>query len=66
MDLLHILSYLPKYLNFVNHTSYIGWRESRKLKPIIVDQALFLAENTEMFFATQKRPLPDAYRLFTE
>ncbi|GFQ06511.1 xylosyltransferase 1 [Phtheirospermum japonicum] len=22
-------------------------------------------ENTEMFFATQKRPLPDAYRLFT-
>ncbi|KAK6122750.1 hypothetical protein DH2020_043508 [Rehmannia glutinosa] len=64
-DLLHILSYLPKDLNFVNHTSYIGWRESRKLKPIIVDQALFLADNREMFFATQKRPLPDAYRLFT-
>lgn len=26
-DLLHILSYLPKDLNFVNHSSYIGWRE---------------------------------------
>lgn len=26
-DLLHILSYLPKDLNFVNHTSHIGWRE---------------------------------------
>lgn len=26
-DLLHILSYLPKDLNFVNHTSYIGWKE---------------------------------------
>lgn len=26
-DLLHILSFLPKELNFVNHTSYIGWRE---------------------------------------
>ncbi|KAL0366784.1 UNVERIFIED_CONTAM: Beta-glucuronosyltransferase GlcAT14A [Sesamum radiatum] len=64
-DLLHILSYLPRDLNFVNHTSYIGWRESKKLKPIIVDPALFLAENTEMFFATQERPLPDAYRLFT-
>ncbi|KAI3459599.1 hypothetical protein Pfo_016262 [Paulownia fortunei] len=64
-DLLHILSYLPKDLNFVNHTSYIGWRESRKLKPIIVDPALFLEENSEMFFATQKRPLPDTYRLFT-
>lgn len=26
-DLLHILSYLPKNLNFVNHSSYIGWKE---------------------------------------
>lgn len=26
-DLLHILSYMPKDLNFVNHSSYIGWRE---------------------------------------
>ena len=26
-DLLHILSFLPKDLNFVNHSSYIGWRE---------------------------------------
>ncbi|KAL8491156.1 hypothetical protein ACS0TY_022983 [Phlomoides rotata] len=64
-DLLHILSYLPRDLNFVNHTGYIGWRESRKLKPIIVDPALYLTENSEFFFATQKRPLPDAYRLFT-
>ncbi|KAL1561651.1 beta-glucuronosyltransferase GlcAT14A-like [Salvia divinorum] len=64
-DLLHILSYLPRNLNFVNHTSYIGWRESRKLKPIIVDTALYLTDNIETFFATQKRPLPDAYRLFT-
>ncbi|KAG8372789.1 hypothetical protein BUALT_Bualt12G0103500 [Buddleja alternifolia] len=64
-DLLHILSYLPRDLNFVNHTSYIGWRESRKLKPIIVDPGLYLAGNGEMFFATQKRELPDAYRLFT-
>lgn len=64
-DLLHILSYLPKDLNFVNHTSYIGWRESRKLKPIIVDPALYLAENSESFYATEKRQLPDAFRLFT-
>ncbi|XP_022858594.1 beta-glucuronosyltransferase GlcAT14A-like [Olea europaea var. sylvestris] len=64
-DLLHILSYLPKDLNFVNHSSYIGWRESRKLKPIIVDPALYLAENSEMFYATEKRQLPDAFRLFT-
>ncbi|XP_061348088.1 beta-glucuronosyltransferase GlcAT14B [Gastrolobium bilobum] len=64
-DLLHILSFLPKDLNFVNHSSYIGWKELRKLKPIIVDPGLYLSEGTEMFYATQKRELPSAYRLFT-
>ncbi|XP_023731771.1 beta-glucuronosyltransferase GlcAT14A [Lactuca sativa] len=64
-DLLHILSYLPKDLNFVNHTSYIGWKESRILKPVVVDPGLFLVEQSEIFYGTQRRPLPDAYRLFT-
>ncbi|KAM7488379.1 hypothetical protein LguiB_025863 [Lonicera macranthoides] len=63
-DLLHILSYLPKDLNFVNHTSYIGWRESRGLKPIVVDPGLYLSEEDDMYYATQRRKLPDAYRLF--
>ncbi|XP_071735967.1 beta-glucuronosyltransferase GlcAT14A-like [Rutidosis leptorrhynchoides] len=65
MYLLHILSYVPKDLNFVNHTSYIGWKESRMLKPVVVDPGLFLNEPSEIFYGTQKRPLPDAYRLFT-
>ncbi|KAI4338140.1 hypothetical protein L6164_016487 [Bauhinia variegata] len=64
-DLLHIFSFLPKDINFMNHSSYIGWKESRKLRPIIVDPGLYLAEGTEMFFATQRRDYPDAYRLFT-
>ncbi|KAG9141415.1 hypothetical protein Leryth_001861 [Lithospermum erythrorhizon] len=63
-DLLHILSYVPKDLNFANHSSYIGWKESRKLKPIIVDSGLYLSE-IETFYATQKRTLPSAFRLFT-
>ncbi|PWA81576.1 Glycosyl transferase, family 14 [Artemisia annua] len=61
-DLLHILSYMPKDLNFVNHTSYIGWKESRILKPVVVDPGLFLTEQSEIFYGTQRRPLPDAYR----
>ncbi|GAV76630.1 Branch domain-containing protein [Cephalotus follicularis] len=64
-DLLHIISYLPKDLNFVNHSSYVGWKESRQMKPIIVDPGLYLSETTEMFYATQKRELPNAFRLFT-
>lgn len=64
-DLLHILSFLPKNLNFVNHTSYVGWKESRKLKPIIVDPGLYLAGKTDIFYASQKRELPNAYLLYT-
>lgn len=64
-DLLHILSYLPKDLNFVNHTSYIGWRESKRLKPIIVDPGLYLKEKAAMFYATQKRDLASSYQLFS-
>jgi len=26
-DILHIFSYLPRYLNFIEHTSNIGWKE---------------------------------------
>ncbi|XP_010488505.1 PREDICTED: beta-glucuronosyltransferase GlcAT14B [Camelina sativa] len=64
-ELLHIMSYLPKDLNFVNHTSYIGWKESRRLKPVIVDPGLYLVEKTDMFFASQKRELPKAFKLFS-
>ncbi|KAB2092466.1 hypothetical protein ES319_A02G033100v1 [Gossypium barbadense] len=64
-DILHILSYLPNDLNFVNHTNYIGWKESKKLKPIIVDTGLYLLEKEEIFYATQKRELPTAFKLFS-
>ncbi|KAL8162856.1 hypothetical protein V2J09_014345 [Rumex salicifolius] len=64
-DLLHIFSFLPKELNFVNHTSYIGWRESRKLRRIIVDPGLYQEKKTDMFYASGKRGLPNAYHLFT-
>ncbi|KAF8388338.1 hypothetical protein HHK36_027004 [Tetracentron sinense] len=64
-DLLHILSFLPRDLNFVNHSSHIGWRESHRLKPIIVDPGLYLSDNSDVFYVTQKRELPNSYRLFT-
>ncbi|XP_008808451.1 beta-glucuronosyltransferase GlcAT14A-like [Phoenix dactylifera] len=64
-DLLHVFSFLPKDLNFVQHSSYIGWKESQRQKLIIVDPGLYLSSRTEVFYATQKRELPNAYRLFT-
>ncbi|KAJ3690020.1 hypothetical protein LUZ61_019184 [Rhynchospora tenuis] len=64
-DLLHVFSFLPRDLNFIQHTSYIGWKESRRIRPIVVDPSLYLSTRTDIFYATQKRDLPNAYRLFT-
>ncbi|EER95514.1 hypothetical protein BDA96_01G540000 [Sorghum bicolor] len=64
-DLLHVFSYLPKDLNFIQHTSYIGWKEERQIRPIIVDPGLYLSSRNDIFYATQKRDLPNAYKLFT-
>lgn len=38
---------------------------ARRLRPIIVDPGLYLSEKTGMFYASQKRDLPNAFRLFT-
>ncbi|XP_020589862.1 beta-glucuronosyltransferase GlcAT14A-like [Phalaenopsis equestris] len=64
-DLLHVFSFLPKDLNFVQHSSYVGWRESRMLKHVIVDPGLYLSSKADVFYATQKRDVPNAYRIFT-
>ncbi|XP_051182821.1 beta-glucuronosyltransferase GlcAT14A [Lolium perenne] len=64
-DLLHVLSYLPRDINFIQHTSYVGWKEARQIRPIIVDPGLYLSSRTDIFYATQKRELPSAYKLFT-
>lgn len=31
LDLLHVFSYLMKNLNFIDHTSNIGWKEYEHL-----------------------------------
>ncbi|XP_078440483.1 core-2/I-branching beta-1,6-N-acetylglucosaminyltransferase family protein [Wolffia australiana] len=64
-DILHIFSFLPRDLNFVRHSGHIGWRESRRLKPIIVDPGLYHSSKRDVMYATQKRELPNAYRLFS-
>ncbi|KAH9533403.1 hypothetical protein CY35_18G050500 [Sphagnum magellanicum] len=64
-DLLHVFSYLPKDLNFIEHTSDIGWKEFQRAKPIIIDPGLYMDKKTDIFWATQRRAVPSAFRLFT-
>lgn len=64
-DLLHTFSYLPRDLNFIDHTSNIGWKEYQRAKPIIVDPGLYMTKKEDVFWVTQRRSVPTAFKLFT-
>ncbi|KAF2608413.1 hypothetical protein F2Q68_00045682 [Brassica cretica] len=65
-DLSHVFASVNRSLNFIDHTSDLAWKESQRIKPIVVDPALYLARRTQLFTATEKRPTPDAFKVFTE
>ncbi|KAL3628621.1 hypothetical protein CASFOL_027667 [Castilleja foliolosa] len=59
-DILHIFSYLPRDLNFIQHTSEFGLKES-----IIIDPGLYHSKISGVFWAKEKRSLPASFKLFT-
>ncbi|CAI8582924.1 unnamed protein product [Vicia faba] len=64
-DLSHVFSSVNRDLNFIDHTSDLGWKESDRFKPIVVDPGTYLARRSQIFQATEKRTTPDAFKLFT-
>ncbi|KAK3040740.1 hypothetical protein RJ639_029262 [Escallonia herrerae] len=64
-DLSHVFSSVKRDLNFIDHTSDLGWKEAQRIQPIVVDPGLYLARRTQIFHATEKRPMPDAFTVFT-
>uniref|UniRef100_A0A2N9IA34 Uncharacterized protein n=1 Tax=Fagus sylvatica TaxID=28930 RepID=A0A2N9IA34_FAGSY len=64
-DLLHTLSAIPRNLNFIEHTSDIGWKEYQRAKPVIIDPGLYSQHKSDVFWVSEQRSVPTAYRLFT-
>ncbi|KAG0450774.1 hypothetical protein HPP92_026575 [Vanilla planifolia] len=63
-DLLHIFSYLPRNLNFIEHSSNIGWKEHQRARPIIVDPGLYGFDKADVFWIKDKRSMPSSFKLF--
>eukprot|EP00270_Netrium_digitus_P003330 TRINITY_DN1380_c0_g1_i1.p1 TRINITY_DN1380_c0_g1~~TRINITY_DN1380_c0_g1_i1.p1 ORF type:complete len:435 (+),score=74.41 TRINITY_DN1380_c0_g1_i1:378-1682(+) len=63
-DFLHVLASVPLSLNFVDHSSNLGMKEHLRARPIVVDPALYSSTKSELFFASQKRSIPTAFKLF--
>ncbi|KAJ1687372.1 hypothetical protein LUZ63_018762 [Rhynchospora breviuscula] len=64
-DLIVAFSNLPRDLNFVQHTSRLGWKIKKRAKPIMLDPALSETNKTEIIWLTQNRTVPTAFKLFT-
>ncbi|URE06248.1 Core-2/I-Branching enzyme [Musa troglodytarum] len=64
-DLLHTFSNLPRDLNFIDHTSDIGWKEFQRAKPVIIDPGLYMTKKSDVFWIPQRRSVPTAFKLFT-
>ncbi|KAF5749638.1 xylosyltransferase 1-like [Tripterygium wilfordii] len=64
-DLLHTLATVPRNLNFIEHTSDIGWKEHQRAKPVIIDPGLYSLHKSDVFWISEKRSVPSAYKLFT-
>ncbi|KAG6501214.1 beta-glucuronosyltransferase GlcAT14B-like [Zingiber officinale] len=64
-DLLYTLSSLPRDFNYIEHTSDIGWKEFHRARPLIIDPGLYSLQKADVFWVTEKRGLPSAFKLFT-
>ncbi|OVA06245.1 Glycosyl transferase [Macleaya cordata] len=64
-DVLHVFSYLPRDLNFLEHTSNIGWKEFQRARPLIIDPGLYHSKKSGVFWAKEKRAVPFSFKLFT-
>ncbi|MBA0765797.1 hypothetical protein Gotri_014936 [Gossypium trilobum] len=61
-DLSHVFSSVRRDLNFIDHNNDLG---DQRFRPIVVDPGLYLARRTKIFYATEKRAMPDAFKIFT-
>ncbi|XP_030508363.2 beta-glucuronosyltransferase GlcAT14A [Cannabis sativa] len=65
-DLIHAFSELPsKDLNFIQHSSRLGWKLNKRGKPIVIDPGLYSLNKSEIWWAIKQRALPTAFKLYT-
>ncbi|KAG5608946.1 hypothetical protein H5410_020227 [Solanum commersonii] len=63
-DFLHILSFVPRNLNFIEYNMNISPEEYQKALEVVVDSRLYILLRGKMFVGDRKRVLPSAFKLF--
>lgn len=64
-DLIHAFSDLPRDVNFVQHSSHLGWKLNKRGKPILMDPALYSLNKSDIWWVVEQRALPTSFKLYT-
>ncbi|KAI9120470.1 hypothetical protein K1719_007503 [Acacia pycnantha] len=64
-DLIKAFSGLPRDINFIHHTSHLGWKFNKWGKPMIIDPGLYSLKKSEIWLVSKQRSLPTAFKLYT-
>ncbi|XP_002515811.3 beta-glucuronosyltransferase GlcAT14A [Ricinus communis] len=63
-DFLHAMTSLPKDLNFIHYSKDTEWKQKYKVNQIVMDPSLYLQKSSDLFYAVETRPNPDAFKIF--
>ncbi|KAH8491383.1 hypothetical protein H0E87_023506 [Populus deltoides] len=64
-DLIDAFSTIPRNLNFIQHSSRLGWKLNKRAKPIMIDPGLSSLNKSEIWWVIKQRSLPTAFKLYT-
>ncbi|PHT63765.1 hypothetical protein T459_32451 [Capsicum annuum] len=64
-DLVYTFSDLKPDMNFIEPTSELGWKETKRAMPLIIDPGLYKTTKFDIFWVTPKRDVPTAFKHFT-
>ncbi|KAL9666510.1 hypothetical protein QQ045_000844 [Rhodiola kirilowii] len=64
-DLIYTFKDLSRDMNFIEHTSTLGWKEEKRAMPLVVDPGLYLSKKSDIYPVNPRRSLPTAFKLFT-
>ncbi|RLN42071.1 beta-glucuronosyltransferase GlcAT14A [Panicum miliaceum] len=68
-DMMEAFAGLPRDLNFIQHTSHLGWKIKKRARPVILDTALYEDGRAELIrpvnITTNLRRFPTAFKLYT-
>ncbi|OUZ99202.1 Glycosyl transferase [Macleaya cordata] len=63
-DLLHAFTFLPRDLNFIHYNNNSSWKQQRNINQIVGDPNLYLQKNTPIFYSSETRVTPEAFKIF--